>query len=275
MQINNSTISKVLALTFLCFFATRSSANDWDDYRSLIDDYYFLDDQAFTEIACRVSMTTLDPAYWRAQMQPYEKYIEVDENLSSFEITYRKNAGITITEPHFVVRLKTVDGVSDPALVRSGIDSMNRGAARQISGARQVIEGTFNELSRPLRKDFSGMEIATSKDGSIVEYTRNGKHVTQIYSNGVRKSSHKVAGGTPEIESFDEFTDIAGKRALSKTLGTIKQGDITTKIEMTVQYQQIGSVNFPSALDSQVNLENSMMKQNIKISISFDQCVSK
>lgn len=275
MQIDKSTIPTVLVFTFLCFFATRSSADDWDGYRSLIDDYYFLDDQAFTEIACRVSISTLDPAYWRAQMQPYEKNIEVDENLSSFEITYRKGAGITINEPHFVVSLKTVDGVSDPALLRNGIDSMNRGAARQISGASQVIKGTFNELIRPKREDFSGVKIADSKGGSIVEYTRDGKHVTQVYSNGVRKSSFQVAGGTPEIESLDEFTDIAGKRALSKTLSTIKQGDITTKIEMTVQYQQIGSVNFPSAFDSQVNLENSMMKQNIKISISFDQCVSK
>lgn len=264
-----------MTMSITCFLATHSSADDWDNYRSHMSGYYFLDDQPFSEVVCNVSISTLDPVYWRAQLQPILKNIEVDESLSSFKLTYKKGGGISILEPHFLVRLKTVEGLSDPAKIQNGLDGINRGAAMQISGARQIIEAIFDEFIQPKREDFTGLRIATSEGSTTIEYIKPSEEVRQVYSNGARRSSVRVTGSPMTIESSEEFTVVAGKQALSKLQGTIKQGDMNTNFVMTIQYQQIGSAVFPSALEQQIHMENPMIKQDMSTAIRLNQCISK
>jgi len=269
------TSTVAIALAILSLFPNPSRADDWLTYVRLRGDYYFLDDQAPSEISCRVSISTLDPAYLRAQLQPVQDKIDVDQNLNSFRVTYSKGVGITISEPHFTVRLKEAVDLPDRATVQGGLDLINRGAAMQISGARQIIERIFMEIIRPKREEISAVKVTASEGTAKIEYTRDGLHVTQIYLAGARKTFVKAAGISTPIESSDEFTVIGGKRALSKSSAMITQGDMTTTVETAVLYQQVGGVSFPSLLNHRSHLENSTMKQDVKQTISLDQCVNK
>ncbi len=259
---------------FCCF--TPAVADDWADYNRILDRYYFLDDQSPTEIVCRMTVSALDPAELRAQLQPIEKNVEVDENLDSFQLTYRKGVGILVSQPHFTVTLKTTDGLPDPTRVRDGVEIINRGVAIQLAGTRQMVESVFQEFMRPTRDSRSNVKVTTTGDSSAVEFTDGDQQVRQAFSGLTRRTLGKTSAGSVTYEVADTFTVISGKEALARSVGKIVQEGSITTAETRLQYQQLqGGGMFPAALDQQLHLDSAdNVKQDASLSIRFEKCTS-
>jgi len=263
----------VLNLAFSFFITSPSLADDWNNFNRLMDKYYFLDDQPVTEITCHVSVSSLNNI--RTQLKPIEEKVEVDEDINTFSVTYKKGEGITTSKPHFMVSLKTTEDVANPEQVKRGVETINIGAADQISGVIDVIEGQLDELIRPKKEKISDLKVKASKGTTTVEYTKDKKQFREVYLGDSRKVFIKDPNNSMVIKSSDTFTLIAGKRALSKSDMKLTLGDMATTMKMAILYKQVGTVSFPSLLDQQAHIENPSFKADANFSINLDQCVSK
>lgn len=262
-------------MTALICWTSPCAANDWDDYQSLLNKYYFIDDQPVSHLECRIATSSLDPAGFRSMLKSAENNIEIVQNIDEFKVRYSKGIGFSFVEPAFKVKLKSAEGVADLPRLLDGLDQFNKGVAGQIAGVRNVVQGTLDDLLLPRREELRGLKVTALNEQVVVQYATGAGQTRHEYAAGKRRTRTPGAFGGAPTEAVDEFSLLDGKWAISNTSISTKTGNSDVRIERAIQYQMLGHVSFPSVIETRTRLEGPSTHQDSVQVIKIDQCVSR
>ena len=260
----------VLVLLSIIAPSTVMAADGWEAYRQLMGNYYSLENQRIESVTCRVALSTLDPGKFREQLEPFGDKLVLYENLSDFKVTYSRKDGITFVEPHFDAVLISTEGAADPNRVEVGVKMINEGARMQIQGAMETIKALLDDFVPPKREALADVQVSSSEGTTTVKYRKGETTYHEVYVGKNKKTVTKTSG--IETEASEELMELDGKLATAKGTIRLQQGGNIMNMTVAVQYQDLGSLFFPSVLDQQIQMSGPNLKQEVTMSISFTDC---
>jgi hypothetical protein len=273
---------KCLRQTFLFLlllvFPLRAAADDWNKYLGATDRFYSLDKQEFTSISCtiEVPVTKNQVKQLHAQFEPLKDKLEMRESLADFSLKYSKNEGLTIHYPSFDIKIISEEGMADPAKVKKGIETIKAGFKQQIEGAVMQLQGLFEGLETPKKSQYKITAIKDDKAVYTATYEKDNSTFTETYSHDQRKVQQVSRNGEEKTSSVESYKNISNnKLLLTGVRAVINNAMGTMEIDMTISYEKVKDILFPTRLESLFKQSMQTIKQEGRIDISLKNCTMR
>jgi hypothetical protein len=265
--------NKVLypAILFIAIImSTPVYADPWQDYMAFLDKFYFLDNQNFETITCRVYAPSLDTSL--SQLKALEKNVLIKENIRDFRAVYNKKDGLKLNVPEFDIKFKSDEGVKDRSKLESGISMVQAGMDKQISGLTRMITEVMEEYRLPRKDKIKDLSFKKEKDQVVVMYKTDDIESRDTYTGQTRKSVQKSPGASAEAE--EKFTGIQDKLILESADSRFAYDKTNIKgiLSLKVSYQTINKVVFPEKIQSSVSAEMPNLNQQAVVEVYFKDC---
>jgi hypothetical protein len=268
-------IKIISIILFLSLSTSLSAADNWQEYATFMDRFYYLNKQNFNDISCRIKVSSLNDslAQVREQLKPLGGKIKIVENISEFSLNFNKDSGLTFNLPSFDVKIVSDKSIKDREKVETGIKYMKQGFQMQIDGVTTTISGLFASYILPKREDFNIKAITVNKDKAKIVYEMGQGKFTDIYKGKTCKQIMQ----SPSISSQANvtFRDVGEKLILDMADVTVKLVDATIDTKMSVEYQEVKNIVFPAKLVTDFKMASKNQKQEGQIIIFFENCEIK
>jgi hypothetical protein len=268
-------IKIIFIILFISLSTSLSAADNWQEYSTFMDRFYYLNKQNFNDISCRIKVSTLDAslAQVREQLKPLEGKIKITENSAEFSLNYNKDSGLTFNLPSFDVKIVSDKGIKDREKLETGIKYMKQGFQMQVDGVTTTIRGLFASYILPKREDFNIKKITVNKDKAKIIYEAGQSKFTEVYEGKTCKQIME----SPSLSSQTtiKFRDIGEKLILDMADVTLKSIDATTDTKMSVEYQEVRNISFPAKLVTDFKMEFKNQKMEGQVIIFFENCEVK
>jgi hypothetical protein len=255
-------------------FPLQAFSNDWSKYLNATDRFYNLDKQEFNNISCNIEVpvTTNLVKQLREQFEPMKDKIEIKENLADFRLTYIKNSGLNISYPSFDIRIISEEGMADPAKVKKGIEQVKAGFKQQIEGYAMQLQGLLEGFDAPKKSKYKIKEIKDGETSYTAVYEKDGSNITETYSHNRRKVK-QISKSGDEISSTENYKNIANnKLLLTDAQANIKNAMGIMEMNVTISYEKIKDVIFPTHIDGRFRQSMQTIKQEGQFDIYLKNC---
>jgi hypothetical protein len=262
----------ILSFSFLAY----GSESEWEKFIKLKERYYYLDKQQFNEISCIVEVPLIVNLIEqiKKQLAPLQEKVEIRENLSTFVLTYSPQSGLSFTDPEFDIILKNKGGIADPERVNNGINMMKNGFKMQVDGVKSILKGLFDDYSYPQKEKYKDLVVTKNREGFIVKYTKENNKFTETYHENTINTSQE--GGSTKIKSTQKYvTTINKKLILGKGSASINQPAGNVKMDISIEYQDIGNIVFPKNIKSIFEQTIQSISQKGTFDIVLKKCETK
>lgn len=260
-------IYTLIVLMLLSLSCTESAFSS-DPFLEFMQQFYKLDDQQFNQITCQVEVPEF--AALRAQMKSHEKRILVKENFDEFRLTYTRGKGLTFNLPSFEVFLISEEGINDRNKVETGMQMMRDGAKQTVQGVVQTLEGLFEAYQQEEKNKISNVEIVKNENETLIRYEKKGAKVTRICTDRNCKTS--AVQPLLQFDSDDHYDMVDNKLIIKSSRSTIKNNLSTINTQVSIEYQKVNSVLFPSNVTANSEIVLPNMKQEGRSSILLKDC---
>lgn len=244
----------------------------WDEYLQVRSRFYYLDQQDFNDISCKVEAPTLTNLISQAQLAltPFKDNLEVQDNLSDFRLNFNKSTGLLIDSPKLDIRITSGSGLPDPASLRSGIQSLKTHFKRSLDSVEAMLRSIFVFYTFPKKQDEITQVVEDNGIYTFI-YRKEGIEVIEIYSGNQIERKQTETGG--EILSMENHVKTAdGKLILKDANMSINQPMVNIDTNVSVSYQEIGSIVFPSHIVSHSKQSIQSMRTEVQIDIYLKDC---
>lgn len=249
-------------------------ADAQQQYSDFMSRYYNLDEQAFSDITCKIQVDSLQNtlAQTKQQLARFSGNLKIIDTLDQYQLVYSKSTGLQLDDPSMSIDIVSEKGMSDPARVRKGIGDVEEGFRTQVQGADKEIKGLFEGYGNGKKGDIVVEKVDLTADGATLEYKRQGFQVTDT----VHGSEAHTVQATPDgnVVADASYKTVAGdKQILDKFDMKMDQSLQSFSAHSVVIYQLLDGVLFPQELDQQATLQSTQnMKMQITIAIKFTGC---
>jgi hypothetical protein len=267
-----------LLLFSILVFPLQANADDWDKYLNATDRFYNLDKQEFSSISCtiEVPVTKNQVKQLHAQFEPLKDKLEMRESLADFSLKYSKNEGLTIHYPSFDIKIISEEGMADPAKVKKGIETIKAGFKQQIEGAVMQLQGLFEGLETPKKNQYKITEIKDDKAAYTATYEKDNSTFTETYAHNQRKVKQVSRNAEEKISSVENYKNIANNKLfLTNAQAVINNTMGTMEISMTISYEKVKDILFPTRLESLFKQSMQTIKQEGQIDIYLKNCTMR
>jgi len=259
-----------LLVSVLLVLSYAESALPADSYLEFMQQFYHFDDQQFEQVTCQVVVPEF--ATLRDQMKLLENKVAVKEDFDQFRLTYTKGKGLSFNLPSLEVSLLSEEGIRDRSKVEAGMRMMKNGAENVVMGVVQTLEGLFKEYERQDRNGIKNVKVAKNGSGTQISYEKEGAKITSICTDRHCKTS--VVQPLAQIDSDDEYEKVDNKLVVKSSTSSIKQSQSTIHAQVTIEYQKVNGVLFPSTITANSEMVLPNMKQEGRLSILLKECRS-
>jgi len=236
-----------------------SSANDpWPEYQKHLQNYYFLSEQPFEVIECRVVLPDFEKAINEQAKRMKESTnggAELKSNLSDFTLMYSKAGGLSFNEPKIELIVTSEEGIKDRQKFETGKQLLTNGFNQAVQGAVQTISSIFNDYIKPDRSRITLTYAKVSGDKSEAKYTQDGMQIMEVCEKKHCTISGKSAQG--EVHGEQDYENVGDKLILKSLTATIKQPDSEIHVKTDITYQKIKDITFPASITSAVKMQGS------------------
>jgi hypothetical protein len=262
----------ILLLLFSCTFAI--AEDQWKEYSSFMDRFYYLDKQDFNSISCEIYLPTFNNllSQTKEQLKNMTDAIEITENISDFRLIVNKKSGLTFIKPSIDIKIISEEKIKDRNKLELGNEYLRQGFRSQIEGAIQMIEGLFGTYISPKRDLLKIKQISRNNNEFKVVYEINNYHNTEIYSEN-RGSSEQISNRVKTLTK-SEFQAIDDKLITKSADIHIDDSVSTQDVKITIDYQKINTIILPSKIVTQSKIalsashmegQNEIFLRNCKI----------
>jgi hypothetical protein len=200
--------------------------------------------------------------------------IELKENLKDFSLTYSKNGELNINYPSIDIKTISEKGMADPAKVKEGIEITKTGFKMQMEGVGRQLQSFFEAFTTPKKGTLKIKKIKEDKTTYTLEYKKENDTFTETYFKNQLKVKQKSKNGD-EISSVENYKNIANNKLLLTDAQVVMKGASSGNMEMnvTISYEKIKDVIFPSHIESQFKQNIQTIKQEGQIDIYLKNCI--
>jgi hypothetical protein len=251
-----------------------ATADDWNKYIQIMDNFYKLDKQEFKTISCNIEvpLTINQVKQLKAQFEPMKDKIELKENLKDFKLTYNNNGELNINYPSLDIQIISEKGMADPATVKKGTEMVKAGFKQQVAGVGMQLKGLFEEFKTPKEGKQKIKEIKEDKTTYTVKYEIENSNITETYLQNQRKVKQMSQNGD-EISSVANYKKTANnKLLLTDAQASVKNGMGNIEMNMTISYEKIKDISFPTHIESRFKQSMQTIKQEGQIDIYLKNC---
>ena len=231
-------ISTSLTLVFLLLFPTMALSDSWPQFQEFNNGYYFLDDQEFASFSCTVILPTVE-----AMIKNIRKQISADgqmhllkENLSDFQLTFRKNGEVSFIKPALSVQTDVTQEYNKENL-ELGVKMIEDGFVSTIGGIVITLESLFTSYIRPARNRYRLESFARDGEKADMRYEFGGM-MLDVSCSG-EKCTKSSSTGNGEVSIDETYISVTGKKAISGYKGVITQPEQTMTSTLKITYQEI------------------------------------
>lgn len=254
---------------FILVICTSAFADDWEKYSEFADKFYYLDKQPFEKISCQIKLSTLDIT--RKQLSVLTSTsdaIKVSEDFDNFTLTMDRDRNITFNRPSLDIEVVSGEKNADLEKMNSQIKYMKDGFQMQIDGAVVMLKELLEGIFLPRKDEYSNLTFRQEKDGTIkVAYKKDNFDVTEVYKDAV--VSQTAINSKMNSEGKIYFQELKGKLIVRKLDGKVKIQDASEiNTEITVEYQELGSIILPEKLN--VKTKMGIPGQNFNLEGDFN-----
>jgi hypothetical protein len=228
-------------------FASTVFADDWDDYLTAKDHFYYLDKQNFNSITCTIESKMLSDMLKQTKSLPFKDNLKIVENTSEFSLKFDKSSGLQINRPNIDITIISEKGIADPAKAKQGVAMMKDGFSQQVDGIEMTLEGFFGIYQSHKKESYTIIQETTPDGTPIFIHKKIGGEFTETISSDQVIIKGSNAG--LEIESIETYEKTEKNKLIFKqgyTKTTQPMG--STNTEISVAYQKIGSITFPELI---------------------------
>ena len=267
-------LGRVLLFSISLVLPLQANADDWNEYLKAVDKFYSLDKQEFNNISCKIEVpvTKNQIRQLHAQFEPMKDKIQINENLTDFSLTYSKNKGLNINYPSFDIKIISEEGMADPAKIKKGIEMIKAGFKQQIDGAVMQLQGLFEGFETPKQSQYKMKEIKDDKATYTAKYEKDSSNFTESYSHNQREVK-QISKNGDEVSSVENYKNIANnKLLLTDAQATINNAMGNIEMNMTISYEKVKDVLFPTHIESRFKQSIQTIKQEGQIDIYLKNC---
>ena len=183
-----------LSLLFLLNCNFVNAEEQWKEYSSFMDQFYYLDKQSFNNIVCEIYVPAFNNmvTQTKEQLQDIKDKIEIKENVSEFKLNLNKENGFTFIKPSLDIKIISEEGMKDHTKADTGIEYMKTGFKMHVEGTMHILEGLFGMYISPNSEQVKIKQISRDNNEFKVVYDIDGYQYTDIYS-GNRCVSEQVS----------------------------------------------------------------------------------
>ncbi len=267
-------LGQVILFLISLVLPLQANADNWNEYLKAVDRFYILDNQEFNKISCNIEvpLTKNQIKQLHAQFEPIKDKIQIKENLADFNLTYSKNKGLDIKHPSFDIKILSEEGIADPAKLKKGIEMVKAGFNQQIEGAVMQLQGLFEGFETPKKSQYKIKEIKADKATYTAIYEKDDSNITEIYSHNQREV-RQISKNGDEVSSVENYKNITdNKLLLADAQATINNSMGNIDMNMTISYEKLKDVLFPTHIESRFKQSMQSIKQEGQIDIYLKNC---
>jgi len=267
-------ITRFILLLILFAFPSRAYSNDWNKYLNVMDRFYDLNKQEFSNISCNIDVPATNALVkqLRTEIEPMKDKVEIKENLSDFRLNYSKPNKVNISYPSFDIVIISEEGMADPAKVKKGIEQVKAGIKQQLEGYGMQLQGILEGFDSSQKSKYKIKEIKDDGKSYKAAYEKDGSNFTETYSHNQRKVKQTSKNGD-EITSTEDYKDIANnKLLLTNAQANIKNAMGNMEMNMKLSYEEIKAVLFPTHINGHFKQTMQTIKQEGEFDIYLKSC---
>jgi hypothetical protein len=244
-----------------------------DAYREMSGRFFYIDEQDFPAVTCRIEVPKLSEILEaaRTQLTSSSYTATLVEDMSGFGITYSPAQGVSFTSPKVEVVISRVEGVEPPERLKEGVRKFEEGFAIQIIAVQNQLRGILDLMSAPGMEDIADASVTREDGRAVFTYLREGIRVEEAFSDNMREMLSE--SGTVRLLLRTEYRSIAGGRpALSAAHIEANQpmGNVVSDIK--VELQEVGGIRFLKRVGIAVSTRGQAIKDNATFDIFLRDC---
>jgi hypothetical protein len=266
----------LLSLLLLLNYNFANAEEQWKEYSSFMDQFYYLDKQNFNNIVCEIYVPVFNDMVkqTKEQLQDIKDKIEIKENLSDFKLNLNKENGFTFIKPSLDIKIISEEGLQDRIKVDKGIEIMKTGFQMHLEGTLNLLKGLFAMYISPDSEQLKIKQISKDNNAFRVVYEIDGSQYTDIYSGNRCVSELVSASQKNKILIKSEFMTINDKSVTKTADMHLDNAGSIHDVKMTIDYQMIDKIVFPAKIatqfkavfpDGQMEGQSELFLRNCKI----------
>lgn len=267
-------ITQLILLLILFAFPLRVYSNEWNIYLNVMDRFYDLNKQEFSNISCTIDVPATNNLVkqLRMQFEPMKDKIEIKENLSDFRLNYSNPNKVNISYPSFDIVIISEEGIADPAKFKKGLEQIKIGIEQQLEGVGMQLTGILEGFDSSQKSKYKIKEIKDDGKSYKAVYEKDGSNFTETYSHNQRKVK-QISKNGDEITSTENYKNIANnKLLLTDAQANIKNSMSNMEMNMKLSYEEIKAVLFPTHINGYFKLTMQTIKQEGEFEIYLKSC---
>lgn len=240
----------------------------WAEYKKLLGNYYFLDQQKAAHISCHVSDTALQTIADGVHVK-FGEFLTLDENLRDFSVTYDRSSGISFNTPHVKVGLAM--DIKSSALEQQE-SQLEKIFTENIDYAEIVTTLALMDMISSSPEKQKNLSLIKNGNFTVASYDIDGNNHNKVIYSGAMKQVEK-SSPTIHQTSISNYQLLDGKLVLAhSTAKKIVGSEKTTLIE-SVSYQNLGSSFFPAQISVDAMTSHDTEQAKLKhIEFAFTDC---
>lgn len=240
-------------------------------YDKDFDRFYYLEQQGFKEISCRVESPTMDKMMQsvRGMLAPLTDKVTVTDTLADYHLTYKKEGGLQIEDPSADIVPKSGVKAVDPAKAEQGRAQFQNGFKAMITGIDSEIRTIFGVITESDRNNIDVLYVTDTPDGFSTGYTEKKSNTQGAFSLagdvGTVKASFPMGGSMTAIQHFAPTR--ANKLLLQDMQVDFEQSGTKGNTTLAIAYQDFGLVKFPQKISVKGSMDS---LQAAHMDVAFD-----
>lgn len=233
--------------------------------------FYYLEEQGFKEVSCRIVSPTADKMLQsaRGMLAPVADKIAVKDTLADYGLTYGVDSGLRIEDPNADIVIKPGTKSADPARTEQGRAQFQNGFKTMILGIDSEIRSVFGIITKSDRNDLDVLYVTDTPDGFDTGYADKKSNAQGSFSlaadTGTMKMSLPTGGSVTAVEHF--APTVGQKLLLQDMEEDLEQSGTKVNTNLAVAYQNLGPVRFPKKISIKSSLDT---LQTAHMDVAFD-----
>lgn len=253
--------------------AGATTPSDWDAYMVVKEDFYFLDQQDFEEISCRISVPTLQDVSnkLKEQLAVLGEKVKISSDLTKFTLKYSPQLGVRYIDPKIDIELVAKEGFENSRWVERGVMMTQEGITQVLAGIKTQVNGIFNGYVKPTRNLFKDLKVVETINATEVTYKLAENDIKETYADNRVVVEQTGPYTTMNVESIYQKSS-NGKYILENGQATATQTMGDMSFDIRVEYQDIKDITFPRKIIIEYNQNLPATKTSGDYMIELDEC---
>jgi hypothetical protein len=245
----------------------------WQEYKKLLENYYFLDKQKADHISCSVSVPALQGLIDTGRLK-FGNQLTIDENLHDFSVTYDRTKGVSTNSPHIKISYPPDFKFANEEGFKNWRKEIEKATTDWVSEAKYHIAGILLEMSMISHSTEKQKNLSLTKNGdaTIVSFDEAGnEHASDIYSGSTQKRTE--SSPTANLTATSDYQPLNGKLALAHIVEKMTEGSKKINMTHSISYQDLGSAFFPAKILLDIAAsDNTQQVKPLHLEIDFKDC---